>query len=175
MSRKTVRVEIPENIDSLMSAFEKMLLRNDGSLPAVPPSSLPWTVAARLGVTTLPAAPVFTPPAPAATGGTRRIPEEMAAPMRALYPVLKREYEDFVVVRALTQSLGESVQDRLGLGVAQTVTTPNTARNLVGRAVKSLLAVFAGNENELETYGLKVVVGAAAVGRRKGAGTPPTV
>ena len=50
MSRKTVRVEVPENIDDLVVAVERMLLRNDGVLQLVPESTLPWQIADALGV-----------------------------------------------------------------------------------------------------------------------------
>lgn len=102
----------------------------------------------------------------ATTAGTHKIPEDIAAPLRTLYPVLKSQYLDYVLLRSKLQTVGESLQTKLGTLPTQTVQTEGTARNLVGKAVKVLLGVLSGNESEIETYGLPVVVGAAAVDRK---------
>lgn len=163
MSRKTVRVKLPDNIDDLVLAFEKIILRNDGVLPVVPQSTIYITLGALVGLS-VPAVSGGTggtsPPTPP---GTRKIPEtELAVPMRTLYPALKRNYLDYVALKGLLQTTSNTIQTQLGLSAGQAVQTAGTARNLVSRAAKVLLGLFAGNESELETYGLSVTVGTAS-------------
>ena len=135
-----------------------MLLRNDGVLPAVPASTIYITLGALVGLnvpatsTTGPGSPPSPPP------GTHKIPEEIAAPLRALYPSLKRNYLDYVAAKQLFATVTNNLQQQLGFADGQTLATTGSVRNLVNRAIKSLLGVFAGNENELETYGLAVTV-----------------
>lgn len=173
MSRKTVRVEIPENIDALVLVVERVLLRNDGVLQPVPASTLPWQIADALG------APL-TQPLPASSlgavsptpAGTHKIPEEIIGPLRTMYPILKSQHRDYTALKTKFQSVSESLQQKLGLLPGQAVQTEGSARNIVSKVVKVLLSVLAPNESEIETYGLEVVVGNAAVGRR--AAKPPT-
>ena len=162
MSRKTVKVNLPENIDDLVALMERMIVRNDGSLPAVPVSTIHITLAALVGLSA-PAvgsgsagSPPPTPP------GTHKIPEEIAAPMRTMYPSMKRNYLDYVALKGLLQTTSNTLQTQLGLSAGQAVSTTGTARNLASRASKVLLGVFAGSESELETYGFNVVVSTAA-------------
>ena len=161
MARKTVKVVQPKNIDAAVLTFEKILLRNDGTLPAVPISTIYITLGGLVGVS-VPAvgggSPGSPPPAPP---GTHKVPEDIAAQMRALYPSLKRAYLDFVAVRSLYASTMNSLQTQLGFADGQTLASNGTARNLINRAIKALLGIYAGAENELETYGLSVTVGTA--------------
>jgi hypothetical protein len=177
MSRKTVRVTIPENIDELVVTLERMVLRNDGVLPAVPASTIYIAIGALVGVT-VPAVTggsTGTPPPP--PPGTHKIPEDLAAPMRTMYPGVKRAYLDLVALRSLTQTTSNNLQQSLGLATGQSVSSEGTARNLISRAVKVLLGVFSGRENELETYGIPVSIGTAAAPRRTNGsnGAPPTL
>ena len=169
MSRKTVRVAMPDNIEDTVDLIERVLLRNDGSLPAVPQSTAYVTLGALLGLS-VPAVGGGTggtsPPAPP---GTHKVPEEIAAPLRTMFPTMKRNYLDYVALKGLLQTTSNTLQTQLGLSAGQTVQTAGTARNLIGRAAKVLLGVFAGNESELETYGFQVVVSTAA-----GPSSPPT-
>lgn len=162
MSRKTVKVNLPDNIDDTVALVERVILRNDGSLPAVPVSTVHITLAALVGLSA-PAvgsgsagSPPPTPP------GTHKIPEEIAGPLRILFPAMKRNYLDYLALKALLQTTSNSLQTQLGLSAGQTVSTAGTARNLVSRVSKVLLGVFAGSESELETYGFSVVVSTAA-------------
>ncbi len=162
MARKTVKVTQPMNIDDTVIAFEKLILRNDGVLPAVPQSTIYITLGALVGLN-VPTMSSGTsgstaPPPP----GTHKVPEDIAAPMRALYPSLKRNYLDFVAVRSLFASTTNNLQAQLGFADGQSLATNGTARNLINRAIKALLGVFGGSENELETYGVSVTVGTAS-------------
>lgn len=94
--------------------------------------------------------------------GTHKIPEDIALPMRTLYPSVKRNYLDLVALRGLLQSTSNNLQTQLGISPGQTISNAGTARNLINRASKVLLGLFSGNKNELETYGLSVVVGTAS-------------
>ena len=162
MSRKTVKVTLPDNIDDTVTLIERVLVRNDGALPAVPVSTIHITLAALVGLSA-PAVgggsagtPPPTPP------GTHKVPEEIAAPLRTMYPGMKRNYLDYLALKALLQTTSNTLQSQLGLSAGQTVQTTGTARNLLSRASKVLQGLFAGSENELETYGFTVVVGTAA-------------
>ena len=167
MSRKTVRVEIPENIDDLVLAVERVLLRNDGVLQPVPESTLPWQIADALGKPlTQPTPPSSLTPVSPTPAGTHSIPESIIGPLRTLYPVLKSQHRDYLVLRTKLQSLSELLQQKLGILPGQAVQSAGTARNMMSSIVKALLAVTAPNESEIETYGLTVVVGTAAVGRK---------
>ena len=157
-------------MDDTVLTFERILARNDGTLPAVTASTIYITLGALVGVS-VPAVSGGTsgspPPLPP---GTHKIPEDIAAPMRAMYPSLKRNYLDYVAVRSLYQSSTNALQTQLGFADGQTLATASTARNFISRVIKALLAVHAGAENELETYGLSVTVGTAS---GPGPGTPP--
>lgn len=158
MARKSVTVKQPKNIDDSVLAVERMLLRNDGVLPVVPQSTIFVTLGALVGLNVTPPSQP-TPPAPVnVPPGTHKIPEEIAGPLRTLYPSMKRNYLDYVAVKQLFGTATNNLQQQLGFADGQTLATTGTVRNLVNRAIKSLLGVFAGNENELETYGLAVTV-----------------
>src|SRR5882672_11252075 len=90
MARKTVKVTQPGNIDDTVLTFEKIVQRNDGVLPAVPQSTIYITLGALVGlsVPAVASGPTGSPPTP--PPGTHKVPEDIAAPMRALYPSLKR-------------------------------------------------------------------------------------
>ena len=166
MARKSVTVKQPANIDDSVLAVERMLLRNDGVLPVVPASTIYITLGALVGLnvtaTSTGTPPTQTSPPP----GTHKIPEDIAAPMRVLYPSLKRNYLDYVAVKQLFATSTNNLQQQLGFADGQTLATTGSARNLINRAIKALLGVFAGNENELETDGFAVTVSS-------GSTTPP--
>ncbi len=162
MARKTVKVTQPTNIDDLVVLFEKIILRNDGVLPAVPQTTIYVTLGALLGLVVPTVSTSINPSGPTPPPGTHKVPEEVAAPMRVMYPSLKRNYLDSVALRGLLQTTSNTLQTQLGIAAAQTAATTGTARNLTTRASKLLQAVFAGSENELETYGFTVVVGTAS-------------
>ena len=173
MARKTIKVNSPTGIDDLVVLFEKIIQRNDGALPAVPQSTIYVTLGALVGLTVLPVTATSAGGGPTPPPGTHKVPEEIAAPMRALYPSVKRNYLDYVALRGLLQTTSNTLQTQLGLAAGQTFATTGTARNLVSRVSKVLLGVFAGSENELETYGFQVVVGTAS-GPTTPTPTPPT-
>lgn len=168
MARKTVRVTSPSSIDDVVLTFERMILRNDGVLPPVPQSTAYITLGGLLGLVVPPVSTAVLPSSSTPPPGTHKISEaEIAAPMRAMYPAMKRAYLDLVALRELVQTTSGSLQQLLGMLPGQTLATTGTARSLIDRAIAVLLGVYAGNENELETYGLKVTVGTAAIGKRK--------
>ena len=175
MSRKTVKVKLPGDIDALVLLFEKVVQHNDGVLPTVPTSTIYIALGTLVGLavpTVSGGIPGSGPPPPA---GTHKLPEtEIAAPMRALYPSLKRNYLDYVALKALLQTTSNALQTQLGLSAGQTVASLGTARNLVSRAAKVLTGIFSGNESELETYGFEVTVGTAASPSNPPPTPPPT-
>ena len=170
MARKTVTVKQPKNIDDAVVVCEKILQRNDGSLPTVPQSTLYITIGALVGVVVPVVATASTPAPPPPPPGTHKLSENLAAPMRALYPGMKRNYLDYVALCGLTASTLNILQTQLGFADGQVLATAGTVRNFVSRAIKALLAIYAGQENELETYGLAVTVGTASSPKAK---TPP--
>lgn len=162
MSRKTVRINMPKTIDDIMVAFERAIARNDGVLPAVPQSTIYIALGALVGLAVTPVLGGGGGTSPPLPPGTHKIPEEIALPMRTLYPSLKRNYLDLVALRGLLQSTSNNIQTQLGLSPGQTINSAGTARHLLSRASKILLGIHAGVENELETYGFTVVVGTAS-------------
>ena len=170
MARKVVKVKAPGNAEDTVILLERILLRNDGVLPAVPVSTIYIPLGALVGLN-VPALSGGTggtsPPAPP---GTHKIPEEIAAPLRAAYPGIKRTYLDYIAIKELLATTTNSLMAQLGFAKGQAISTTGTARNLISRATKALLGIHAGNENELETYGFSVTVDTAAGPTH----TPPT-
>ncbi len=163
MARKTVKVNVPGDIDALVLLFEKIVLRNDGILPTVPQSTIYLTLGALVGIQVSVSSSGSTgtpsPPPP----GTKKLPEaEIGLPMRVLYPSLKRNYLDYIALKSLLQTTSNALQTQLGLSAGQTVGSVSTARNFISRASKVLQGMFSGGESELETYGFSVTVGTAA-------------
>ena len=164
MAKKTVRVSIPGNIPDLTKAATTMLVRNDGAAPAIPnANAFVQDIANRLGVT-ISINPVIPPSPPTPPPGTNLIPASLLAPLRTLYPQLARDVLNLAVIQDIAEQLSTSVVQRLGIGEGQTVENNNTVRAIVSRIVPVLKGLLAGNENEIETYGVAVRLGAAAVG-----------
>ena len=170
MARKIVTVKQPKNIEDSIILVEKILLRNDGSLPAVPASSIYITLGALVGLSVPTVTAGSSGSGPTPPPGTHKIPEEIAAPLRALFPTLKRTFLDYQAVRSLLATTTNGLQTMLGFADGQTLATAGTARSLINRSMKSLLSLFSGNENELETYGFSVTV---ETGGGSGGPTPP--
>ena len=162
MARKVVKVKVPGSAEDTVILLERILLRNDGTLPTVPASTIYIALGALVGLS-VPAVGGGTggtsPPAPP---GTHKIPEEIAAPLRAGYPAIKRAFLDYIAVKELFATSTNSLMSLLGFAQGQAISTTGTARNLISRATKALLGIHAGNENELETYGFLVTVDTAS-------------
>ena len=145
-----------------------MLARNDGVAPATPnANAFVQDIANRLGVTisintTQP--PTVPPPPP----GTALIPTGLLAPLRTMYPQLARDVATLAVVQDIADQLSTSVVQRLGIAAGQTNENTNTVRAIIARIIPVLKSLLAGNENEMETYGLAVTLGTSSNG-----GTPP--
>jgi len=73
------------------------------------------------------------------------------------------------------QAANEAARNLCGYGPGQTVSTPGTLYFFFTKIRDLLLTVHEGNENELETYGMPVVVHESKLssGRGTGGGTPP--
>lgn len=169
MAKKTVRVTVPENIEELTETAGTMLTRNDGVAPApTSPNAIVLDLAARLGlsVSIAPVSPT-TPPTP--PPGTNLIPANLITPLRTLYPQLARDVANLAVLNDMAEALSTSVVQRLGLGAGQTNENANTVRAHVSRIIPVLKSLLAGNENEMESYGVSVTLGTASTG----GGTPP--
>ena len=174
MSRKTVKVKLPDNIDDTVGLIERVLLRNDGALPAIPLSTIYITLGALVGLSVPTVGGGTGGTSPPAPPGTHKLPEaEIAVPLRAMYPAIKRNYLDYLALKGLLQTTSNTLQTQLGLSAGQNVQTAGTGRNLLSRAAKVLLGLFSGSESELETYGFTVTVGTAA-GPSSSPTTPPT-
>ncbi len=63
--------------------------------------------------------------------------------------------------RQEAQTAQEQFNLSLGTGKGQTTKTKGTCLNLITRMKKQLLLAFEGEEEQLESYGLKVVIGTA--------------
>ena len=169
MSKKTVRVDVPDNVDGLMTLIERILQKNDGGVQDPPPSWLPWTIAEQLGQ------PLVLEPRPSQTlqpisptaVGTKKIDEDFIGPLRTMFPVMKRRYLDLIALRALTQTTAEALSHQLGIAAGQSATDKTKARGLVGVIRDALLVVHSDNEQALEGYGFSVTIGTASVGRKK--------
>ena len=74
------------------------------------------------------------------------------------------------VLSDYTDALSTSVMNRLGIADGQTLENANTVRAIFSRITPVLKSLLAGNENEIETYGIGVKLGTTATG----GGTPPT-
>ncbi len=170
MAKKTVRVTIPENIDDLTKTAMTMLVRNDGTTPPLPSANaLVQDIANRLGVIiTITTLSLPTPPSP--PPGTGLIPTNLLAPLRTLYPPLARDVANLAVIHSIADQLSTSVVQRLGIAAGQTNENSNTVRAIIARITPVLKSLLAGNENEIETYGIGVTLGAATPG---GGPTPP--
>lgn len=141
MARKTVRSEIPENIDDLITLIESILIKNDGALPGQK--------------------------VPAGAEPAKALPEdELAQPLRDLYPELKTQYDELVAARDVVTSRSGSVMQTLGLSEGQNRSTDGTGLNLVTRILKVLLSLYSGRENEAEGWGFNVAVGSARAPQR---------
>ena len=173
MAKKTVRVDVPDNVDGLMTLIERILQKNDGGVQDPPASWLPWAIAEQLGAPLTQARPSQTlnPIAPTAVG-TKSISEEIMLPLRTMFPAMKRRHLDLLALRALAQTTAEALSHQLGIAPGQSATDKTKARGLVGIVRDALLVVHADNEQALEGYGFTVVIGTAAVGRRKAPPTP---
>ena len=163
MSRKTLKVKLPENIDDSVVLIERILLRNDGALPAVPQTTIYVTLGALLGLSVPTVGGGTGGTSPPAPPGTHKLPEtEIAVPLRGIYPGIKRNYLDYLALKGLVQTTSNTLQTQLGIAAGQMVSSAGTAKNLLSRASKVLLGLFAGSESELETYGFTVTVGTAS-------------
>ncbi len=108
----------------------------------------------------------------AATPGSSPIPGKYITPLRALLASAKKDRGDAKNLAAQSQQLFEKSAKTLGLGAGQTSRSEGTGFNLVGLVRDSLLTEYSGNENALEPFGFKVVIGTAASPKKTG-GTPP--
>lgn len=70
-------------------------------------------------------------------------------------------------LEAQAQALNAEVSNLLGTGPGQTSKTPETLYFELCKARDLLLVVHRGNENQLETWGFKVVTGTAAAPRKR--------
>ena len=109
----------------------------------------------------------------AATPGSSPIPTKYITPLRVLLISAKKDRGDAKNLAAQSQQLLEKSANTLGLGTGQTSRTEGTGLNLVGLVRDSLLTEYSGNENAMEPFGFKVVVGTAAGPKKKGGTTPP--
>lgn len=164
MARKTVRITIPENIGALTLSAATMLVRNDGVAPALPTANATvQDLANRLGVTiSIPPGSTPTPATP--PPGTNLIPTNLMVPLRTLYPQLARDVATLAILTDFTDALSTSVMNRLGIAEGQTLENVNTVRAILSRITPVLKSLLAGNENEIETYGIGVTLGAVSTG-----------
>lgn len=173
MSKKTVRVDVPENAEGLITLIERILQKNDGGVQDPPASWLPWTIAEQLGAPLTEQRPSQSLNAISTTAvGTKKIDEQFMTPLRNMFPAMKRRYLDLVALRALTQATSEALSNQLGIAEGQSATDKTKARGLVGIIRDALLVAYSDNEQALEGYGYSVTIGTAAVGRRKAPPTP---
>ena len=169
MARKTIRINVPDNIEELTETATTMLTRNDGAPPALPSvNAIVQDIANRLGVTVTITGSTPTPPTP--PPGTNLIPTNLIAPLRTLYPQLARDVATLAILTDFTEALSTSVMNRLGIADGQTLESTNTVRAIFSRIAPVLKSLLVGNENEIETYGLGVTLGTSSNG---GGTTPP--
>ncbi len=107
-----------------------------------------------------------------ATPGSSPIPAKYITPLRAALTSAKNDRDKAKDFARQSQEFYESSANTLGLGNGQTSRTPGTGLNLVGLIRDGLLTEYSGNENALEPFGFKVVVGTAASPKKKGGATP---
>ena len=164
MAKKTVRVTVPQNIEQLTETAATMLARNDGAAPTLPnANAFVQDIANRLGVTisfNATTTPTVPPPPP----GTTLIPTNLLAPLRTLYPQLARDVANLAVIQGVAEQLSTSVVQRLGIAAGQTNENANTVRAIIARIAPVLKSLLAGNENEIETYGIGVTMGTSSTG-----------
>ena len=169
MARKTVRTTVRVNIAALTQSATTMLARNDGVAPTLTTANaVVQDLANRFGVV-INIPPVSTPTPTSPPPGTNLIPTNLLAPLRTLYPQLARDVATLGILTDFTEALSTSVMNRLGIAEGQTLENANTVRAIFSRITPVLKSLLAGNENEIETYGIGVTLGTVSTG----GGTPP--
>ena len=108
----------------------------------------------------------------AATPGSSPIPAKYITPLRAVLASAKPDREKAKDLARQSQQFFEQSSKALGLAADQTSRTEGTGLNLVGLIRDSLLTEYSGNENGMEPFGFKVVVGTAASPKKKGVTSP---
>lgn len=98
----------------------------------------------------------------AETAGSSPIPAKYITPLRALLAAAKPDREKAKLLARQSQELFEKSAKALGLAEGQTSRTDGTGLNLVGLIRDGLLTEYSGNENALEPFGFKVIIGTAA-------------
>ena len=109
----------------------------------------------------------------AATPGSSPLPAKYITPLRAVLASAKPDREKAKDHARQSQQFFEQSSKSLGLAADQTSRTEGTGLNLVGLIRDSLLTEYSGNENGMELFGFKVVVGTAAGPKKKGGTAPP--
>ncbi len=92
---------------------------------------------------------------------TSKLDPTEVAELKTLLSVAKPYREEAAKLRKEAQAAQEQYTLALGIGKGQTSKTKGTCYNLVTRIRKRLLLEFEGNEEQLGTYGLQVVIGAS--------------
>ena len=103
----------------------------------------------------------------AADADSSPIPAKYITPLRALLTSAKADRASAKNLAAQSQALYEKSAKTLGLADGQTSRTEGTGLNLVGLVRDTLQTEFSGNENAMEPFGFKVVVGTAASPKKK--------
>ncbi len=86
---------------------------------------------------------------------------------RAWLAEAKAKREEAAKLEAQAQALNAEVSNLLGTAPGQSSKTPDTLYFELCKARDLLLVVHRGNENQLETWGFKVVTGTAAAPRKR--------
>ena len=108
----------------------------------------------------------------AATAGSSPVPAKYITPLRALIAAAKGDRDKAKDFARQSQEFYEKSAKSLGLAEGQTIRSEGTGLNLVGLVRDTLQTEFSGNENAMEPFGFKVVVGTAAGPKKKAGATP---
>lgn len=92
---------------------------------------------------------------------TSKLSADEVAQLKSTLALARPLREAAAKLRKEAQAAQEQCSLALGLGVGQTSKTKGTAYNLLTRMRKRLLLEFEGEEEQLGTYGLNVVIGTA--------------
>ena len=90
-----------------------------------------------------------------------KLDNDDVAELKALLEAAKPFRDTAKKLREQAQAAQEKFRLALGTGKGQTSKTKGTCYNLANRMRKQLLLAFEGEEEQISTYGLKVVIGTA--------------
>ena len=92
---------------------------------------------------------------------TSKLSADEVTKLKNIVTAAKPARAEAIKKRQEAQAANEKYRLAIGTGEGQTSKTKGTGYNLIVRMKKALLPAFEGEEEQLETYGMKVKIGTA--------------